>query len=60
MPFHGVDLKLTEYIFFSTAEAKKIPKKNKKKKKKKKSKKRKSNANQEDEPQEKRVCNEKK
>lgn len=57
MPFYGVDLKLTEYIFFSTAEAKKILKK---KKKKKKSKKRKSNANQEDEPQEKRVCNEKK
>ena len=54
MPFRGINMELTEYIFFSTEETKKMPKKNKKKKKKKnKNKKRKNNGKQTEEPEEK-------
>ena len=57
MPFRGINMELIEYIFFSTGETKKMPKKNKKKKKKKnKNKKRKNNGKQEEEPEEKKIC----
>ena len=57
MPFRGINMELTEYIFFSTEETKKMPKKNKKKmKKKNKNKKRKNNGKQTEEPEEKKIC----
>lgn len=54
MPFRGINMELTEYIFFSTEETKKMPKQNKKKKNK--NKKRKNNGKQTEEPEEKKIC----